>query len=146
MDSHKVASLVIVGCRSGHFSSLCRGDFGDVHFGKILSRVIHFPLFSKVIDSQPKEPHLCTIQDNSFGLFLGPYKLIDANNPAQIPNITEDDNIIFQTSLFCNLRSSLIHIHLIIKFVAHLNQMISSGFFIDQLSWVVYQHVKTKVR
>lgn len=95
MDGDKISSLVIVRHSCGDFSSLCGGDFSDINFREILPWMIHLPLLTKVINNQPIEPHLRTIQHNSFSLFLCSYKLINTNNPSKIPDITKYDYIIF---------------------------------------------------
>jgi hypothetical protein len=64
-------------------------------------------------------------------------ELIDANDSAEIPNVAKDNHIIFEAVFLGNLGIDLIDINLIIEFVAHFDQMVSSGFFIDKLSRVV---------
>lgn len=137
MDSHEVSCLIIVWCCSCYFSSLCRSNFGDVNLRKILSRMIHFPLLSKIIYDQTIESHLSTIQYNSFCLFLCPNKFINTNDSTKIPDITKDNNIIFETIFLSNLSIDFINVNFIIKFVTHLNQMVSTRFFIDQLSRII---------
>lgn len=137
MDGHKISSLIIVRGCSGNFTSLCGGNVSDVDFGEILSGVIHFPLISKIINNQAKEAHLSSIKNNSFGLFLGPDKLIDTNDSSEIPDITKDNNIVFETIFLSDLSVDFIDINFVIKFVTHFNQVICTGFLINELSWVV---------
>lgn len=138
MNGDKISSLVIMWWWCCDFSSLCRSNFRDIDFREILSWVVHFPLLSKIINYQSIESHLSTIQYNSFCLFLCPYKLINTNDSAKIPNIAEDNNIIFETIFLRNFCINFIDINFIIKFVTHLNKMISTWFFIDELSRVIY--------
>lgn len=138
MNGDKISSLVIMWWWGGDFSSLCRSNFRDVDFREILSGVVHFPLLSKIINYQSIESHLSTIQYDSFCLFLCSYEFINANDSAKIPNIAEDNNIIFETIFLRNFCIDFIDINFIIKFVTHLNKMISTWFFIDELSRVIY--------
>ena len=138
MNGHKITSLVIVGCCCRNFTSFGRSDVSDVDFGEILSWVVHFPLLSKVVDDQTKEAHLSTIENNSFGLFLGPDELIDADDSSKIPDIAKYNNIVFETILLGDFCIDFIDINFVIKFVAHFNQVICTGLFIYELSWVVY--------
>ena len=93
--------------------------------------MIHFPLFSKIIDYQTKEAHLGTIKNNGFGLFLGPDELIYANDSSEIPNIAKYNNIIFEAILLGDFGIDFIDVNLVIKFVAHFNQVICTGLLID---------------
>ncbi len=138
MDSDKVASLIIVRGCCCHLSSFCRSYAGYVNFGKILAGVVHFPFLAEIINDQPEESHLGTIQYHCFWLFLRSNELIDANDSAEIPNVAKDNHIIFEAVFLGNLGIDLIDINLIIEFVAHFDQMVSSGFFIDKLSRVVW--------
>ena len=137
MNGDKITCLIIVRGCCGNFTPFSWGNFGDVNFRKILSRMVHFPFFSKIIDDKSIKTHLCTIQNNSFGLFLRSDKLINTNDSAKIQNITENDNIILEAIFLSDFGIYLIDIHFIIKFVTHFNQVVCTGFFIDHLPWVV---------
>ena len=55
---------------------------------------------------------------------MGSDEFIDANNPAQIPNITEDDNIIFKAVFLGDFGIGFININFIIEFVTHFDKMV----------------------
>lgn len=121
MNRNEVSSLIIVRCWCCYFTPLCRSNLGNVNFREILSWMIHFPLFTEIINYETIESHLCSIKHNCFGLFLGTNKLINTNDPSQIPNVTKDHNIILKTVFFSDLCVSFIHVYLIVEFVAHLD-------------------------
>lgn len=112
---------------SGHPALLGIGDALDGDPGQLLATVIHVPLLAEIGDHDARVAELTGVHDNSLLLLL-PDSLINGDDAPQVVDITEHQDIVFQASLLGYLGVDLIHVDLVVEPMAHLDQVVGSGF------------------